>query len=119
MPVSRIGLLAGVVDGDDRGMVEPGGRLSLAAEPGLEGRVGGQVGTQLLDRNGSPEPGVDSTADLRHAAAPEQVTQLVASSDRRWAAQSSPCPLNPVPFSAVQTCPDGKCAIVGECGQSR
>ena len=82
----RIGLLAGVVDGDDRGMVEAGGRLGLAAEPGLERRVGGEVGAQLLDRDGPPEPLVDGTADLRHAAAAEQVAQLVAAPDRRWAA---------------------------------
>ena len=54
--MTRVGLLAGVVHGDDGGVVQAGGRLGLAAEAGLEGGVGGQVGPQLLDRHRASEP---------------------------------------------------------------
>ena len=82
IPVTGFGLLAGVVHGDDRRVVQAGGGLGLAAEPGLEGRVGGQVGAQLLDRHGSPQPEVEGPTDLGHPAAAEQLAQLVAASDQ-------------------------------------
>ena len=90
-------LLAGVVDRDDRGVVQRGGRLRLAAEPGLEGGVAGEVGAQPLDRDGAAEAHVGALADLGHAAAPEQLAHLVASADplrfrhRRLSLPSCPC----------------------------
>src|SRR5665647_2711900 len=57
---------AGVVDGDDRGVVQRGGGLGLAAEAGLERGVAGQVGAQDLDRNGAAEAGVMADVDLGH-----------------------------------------------------
>jgi hypothetical protein len=61
-------LLAGVVDGDDRRMVEGRRVLRLAAEPLLEGRVAGQVGTQHLDGHVAAQPEVTSSVHLGHAA---------------------------------------------------
>jgi hypothetical protein len=42
-------VLAGVVDRDDVGVVQRRRALRLAAEPGLEARVAGEVGAQHLD----------------------------------------------------------------------
>jgi hypothetical protein len=67
-------------------MVQAGGRLGFAAKPCLKRRVGRKVDTQLLNRNGPPEPLVDSTTDFRHAPSPEQLAQFVSAPDRRWAA---------------------------------
>ena len=75
-------LLAGVVDRHDRGVVERGRRLRLAAEPGLERRVAGQVGAQPLDRDDPAEPGVGALADLGHPAAAEELAELVAPADQ-------------------------------------
>ena len=71
-------LLAGVVHGDDRGVVEAGRRLGLSPEPGLEHRVAGEVGAQQLDGDHPTEPGVPAEVDLGHATAPEEVPHLVA-----------------------------------------
>ena len=79
------GLLAGVVDGDDRGVVERRRGLRLAAEPGLERRVAGEVGAQPLDRDDAAEPRVVALAHLGHAAAAEQLAELVAAADHRRA----------------------------------
>ena len=68
-------------------MVQAGGGLSFTAKTRLEGRVGSEVGTQLLDRNGPPEPFVDSKADLRHATPAQRLAQFVSAPDRRWAAR--------------------------------
>ena len=78
-------LLAGVVDRDDRGVVERGRGLRLAAEPGLERRVAGQVGAQPLDRDDAAQPRVVALADLGHAATAEQLAELVAATDQRRA----------------------------------
>ena len=43
--------LAGVVDRDDRRMVQRGGVLRLTSKPKVEAGVAGQVGTQHLDRH--------------------------------------------------------------------
>ena len=70
--------LAGVVDRDDRRVVQRGGVLRLAAEPGLEGRVAGEVGAQHLDRDVPAEPQVAAAVHLGHAAEAERVADLVA-----------------------------------------
>ena len=70
--------LAGVVDRDDRRVVQRRGVLRLAAEPGLEGRVAGQVGAQHLDRHVPAEAQVAATVHLGHAAEAEGVPDLVA-----------------------------------------
>ncbi len=74
-------VLARVVDRDDRGMVERGGRLGLPAEPGLEGRVAREVRAQRLHRHGAAEAGVMREVDLRHATAAEHLAQLVPAAE--------------------------------------
>ena len=70
--------LAGVVDRDDRGVVERCGRLGLAAEAGLERVVGGEVAAKLLDGDGAAEAQVAADAYVGHAAASEQAAELIA-----------------------------------------
>ena len=85
-------VLAGVVDGDDRRVVQRGGGLGLAAEPGLERRVAGQVRAQHLDGDGASQPGVMAEVDLGHAPASEQLADLVSTAQlrRHCGAHSSP-----------------------------
>src|SRR5690606_22602871 len=71
-------LLTGVVDGDDRGVVESRGGLGLAAEPGQEGGVPGEVGAQDLDRDRAPQPQVVADVHLGHTATADQLADLVA-----------------------------------------
>ena len=70
-------LFTGVVDGDDRRVVQRGRVLCLAAETHLERGVAGQVGAQHLDRHFAPEPGVEAVVDLGHAAVSEHFADLV------------------------------------------
>ncbi len=74
-------VLARVVDRDDRGMVERGGRLGLPAEPGLEGRVAREIRAQRLHRHGAAEAGVMREVDLRHATTPEHLAQFVPAAE--------------------------------------
>ena len=77
-PVGSVNdVLAGVVDRDDRGVVQRGRGLRLAAEPGLERGVAGQVGAQDLDGHGATEPGVVADVHLGHAAAADELADLV------------------------------------------
>ena len=73
-------VLAGVVDGHDRRVVQPGHGLGLAAEPGLQHRVAGQVGAQQLDGHRAAQPDVAGQCDVGHAAAPDEFADLVAAS---------------------------------------
>jgi hypothetical protein len=73
----RAALLAGVVDRDDRGVVERRGVLRLTTEPQLEVVVPGQIRTQHLDRDIPAEPEVTSPVYLGHAAVPQQLANLV------------------------------------------
>ena len=70
-------LLAGVVDGDDRRVVQRRRVLRLAAEPQLERGVAGEVGAQHLDRDVPAEPQVTAAVHLGHAAVAEQLADLV------------------------------------------
>ena len=72
------GVLAGVVDGDDVGVVQRGGRLGLTAKARLEGRVAGEVGAQDLDRDPAPQAQVACLVDLGHAPAADDLADLVA-----------------------------------------
>ena len=69
---------SGVVDGDDGGVVQGGGVLGFAAEPGLEGGVAGEVGAEHLDRHVPAQAKVTATVHLGHAAEAEGVPDLVA-----------------------------------------
>ncbi|GEC08124.1 hypothetical protein SSP24_57790 [Streptomyces spinoverrucosus] len=70
-------VLAGVVHGDDRVVVETGHRLGLAREARLGHRVLGEVGAQQLDRHGAPETDVLGGEHLGHAAPAESAGQPV------------------------------------------
>ena len=70
--------LAPVVDADDVGVVEVGGRRGLPPEPLDERRVGGELGEQHLHGDGPVEQLVAGEEHLGHAAAPEAPVQLVA-----------------------------------------
>ena len=69
----RIGGLAGVVDGYDVRVVQPGRRLCLTLEPGLEGGITGQIDAQALDGDQTPQPVVTGLPHLGHAAATNDV----------------------------------------------
>ena len=68
---------SGVVDGDDGGVVQGGGVLGFAAEPGLERGVTGEVGAEHLDRHVPAQPQVTAAMHLRDAAAFGQGVDLV------------------------------------------
>ena len=68
----------GVVDGDDRRVVERRRVLRLAAETQVERGVAGQVGSQHLDRDVAAQAQVTSQVNLGHATEAENLTQLVA-----------------------------------------
>src|SRR5699024_4772339 len=70
-------LLAGVVHGDDRGMVQRGGAVRLTPEPLLEARVPCQVGAQHLDGDGAVQAGVLREEHLRHPPGAEDPSQAV------------------------------------------
>ena len=71
-------VLAPVEDRDDVGVGEVGGGLGLAAETLDEGAVDGELGEEHLERDRSLELAVHGPVDLGHAAAGDQVGQLVA-----------------------------------------
>ena len=81
---TRIGgrVLTGVIDRDDRRVVQPGSRLRLAAEPGEEVRVPGEVGAQHLDRDRATQTGVMAEVHLGHAAAADELGDLVAAAEQ-------------------------------------
>ena len=107
---ARLGgdVLAGVVHGDDRRVVERRRGLRLAAEPGLEGRVAGEVGAQDLDRDGPAEARVVADVDLGHAAAADELADLVA------AAEDPGCVVHHYWSLAVVVCMPLGCSV-GQC----
>ena len=85
------GILARVEDGHDRGMVEPGRRLGLAPEAHEEVLVSGEVGSQDLDGDLTPETRVVTQVHVGHAAAADEVTDLVASAENPGVAAHGLC----------------------------
>ncbi len=75
-------VLAGVVDSDDRRVVQRRRGLGLAAEPGLEGLVPGEVLAERLDRHDAIQTDVSCPVDLGHAAAPDDAVELVAAAEQ-------------------------------------
>ena len=67
--------LTGVVDRDDRRVVQRRGVLRLAAEPKVEAGVTGQIGAQHLHRDVAVQAGVAGQVDLGHPAEPEDLTR--------------------------------------------
>ena len=72
------GVLAPVVDVDDVGMAQVGGRLRLAPKALDEVRVDGELGEQHLDRHLAVEQQVAREEHVGHAAAPDALVDLVA-----------------------------------------
>ena len=68
---------ADVVDRDDVAVIQAGGGTDLAAEPLLEFGIVGQVREQHLQRHHAVDLAVVGTPDLAHAAAAQQLDQLV------------------------------------------
>ena len=71
-------VLAPVVDVDDVGVAEVGGRLGLAAEALDEVGVDGELGEQHLDRHLAVEQQVAGEEHVGHTAAPDPLVDLVA-----------------------------------------
>ena len=84
--------LAGVVDGDDGGVVERGGVLRFAPEPEVEARVAGQIGAQHFDRDVAVQPQIAGQVHLRHAAEAQDLAQLVAVGKMRRCAHRGDSP---------------------------
>jgi hypothetical protein len=61
--------------GHDRRVVEPRLNLRLAPEP--RDRIRRQLAAHPLDRGRPPDPQIRGEQDLAHAAAPEDLAQLV------------------------------------------
>src|SRR5262249_6913247 len=70
--------LAGVVNGDNRRMVEGGGELRLRQEALAEARTLGEVRGEQLERDVAVESGVARAVDTAHPAAAEQHLDSVA-----------------------------------------
>ncbi len=70
--VEPAGDLAGVVDRDDRRVVERGGEARLAQEALAEAHVPGELGREELERDGAVEREVARAIDDAHSTAAEQ-----------------------------------------------
>ena len=75
-------LLAGVVDGDDARVVEPGGEPRLAQEPLAEALVVGEVAGDHLERHRPVEGEVGRPVDDAHPAARDQRVDPVPAESR-------------------------------------
>ena len=95
--------LAGVVDRDDRRVVQRRGGLRLAAEPGLERGVAGEVGAQHLDRDVPAEPEVAAAVHLGHAAVAERLADLVPGSQQAWRRHRTLVVIEPIETSVFQS----------------
>ena len=69
--------LARVVDGEDVGVLQPGGELDLALEP-LGAERGGELGEEHLEGDRAVVPEVLGQVDRGHAAAAELALEPVA-----------------------------------------
>ncbi len=77
-------VLAGVVDGHDGRVVQRGRGLRLAAEPGLECLVAGQVVAERLHADNTVKTDVAGPEDFGHAAPPDDAVELVAAAQKPW-----------------------------------
>ena len=71
-------LLSPVVDADDVGVVERGGRLGFATEPFHERRIAGELREEGLERDVPREQPVTGEVDLGHAPLRQLAQDLVA-----------------------------------------
>ena len=70
--------LAGVEDRDDVRVRERGGGTGLGLEPRPDLGIAGQVGTQQLHRDRTPEAAVGAGAHLAHPALADDLSKFVA-----------------------------------------
>jgi hypothetical protein len=77
-------VLAGVVDGHDRRVVQARRRLRFATEPIEEGGIAGKIGSQQLDRHISAETPIAPAMDLGHTAIADELTELVPAPNQAW-----------------------------------
>ena len=70
--------LAGVMDGDDVGMLERGSEARLDEEALAKPAILGKAWREQLERDGSLERDVIGAVDDAHATAPEQLLDAVA-----------------------------------------
>jgi hypothetical protein len=75
-------LFTGVEHADDRRVRHARGGLRLLAEAGAEGRIVGEGGLQQLDRDSAAQPGIHADMHVGHAAATEELTDLVAAGEQ-------------------------------------
>src|SRR5207237_2812824 len=76
--VRAAGVLADLVDADDVGVVEPGRRLGLDAEPGPRLRPGQGAVADQLERDRPPRSDLPGLVDDAHPAAADLLQDLVA-----------------------------------------
>ncbi len=81
--------VTGVIDRDDRRMVQAGRGLSLTTKAVQEGRVAGKVGAQHLDRDLAAQPDVAPAVHLGHAPVADELTELVPAADQSGLRHSS------------------------------
>ena len=76
------GLFAGIEHPHDRGMSHARGGLSLLPEARAEGGIVGERRLQQLDRDAAAEASVHADVHVGHAAAAEQLADLVAAGEQ-------------------------------------
>ena len=76
--VGRLAVAGEVEDLEDVGIVKLGHRPGLAREAAAAVGTGGQVWVEDLDGHLAIELAIPGPVDLRHAAAPHQLSELVA-----------------------------------------
>src|SRR4029079_10768225 len=96
-------LLAGVVDRDDRRVVQRRGGLRLTPEPGLERGVAGEIGAQHLDRDLPAEPDVATAVHLGHAAVAERLADLIPGSQQAWRRHRTLVVIEPIETPVFQS----------------
>ena len=75
-------VLAGVIDGDHVGVVDPGGGERLAHEALAELRLARELGRYDLERDGALERGITRPVHHAHAAAARDVLDAIAGDGR-------------------------------------
>ena len=86
-------ILAGVVYGQDVGMLKAGGELDLSLEA-LGAKAGCELGQQDLERDGAIVPEIMGEVDRGHTPAPELTLEHVAVA--QGVRQFGSCPLDHV-----------------------
>ncbi len=75
--IEQVARGAGGMDRHDVRMPQAGDGARLGEEPARDGRVGGQLGVDNLDRDGAIEGGIDGAEDDAHAPPPQLLAEPV------------------------------------------